>query len=124
MHSPTYRWNQSVRDKIEAIAKNIYGADGVEFSALAQRQMRLIQKLGCGTLPICMAKTHRSISDDPRQLGRPDAFTLTVRSFEINRGAGMLVALTGDMVRMPGMPREPAALGFDVVDGYLTGASW
>lgn len=124
MLSPTYRWDQSVRDKIEAIAKNIYGADGVEFSALAQRQMRLIQKLDCGTLPICMAKTHRSISDDPKQLGRPAAFTLTVRSFEINRGAGMLVALTGDMVRMPGMPREPAALGFDVVDGYLTGASW
>lgn len=121
---PTYRWEQPVREKISTIAKKIYGAKGVEFSALAQQQMRLIQRLGCDGIPVCMAKTHRSISDDPRQLGRPGSFTLTVRSFEINRGAGMLVALTGDMVRMPGMPREPAALGFDVIDGYLIGASW
>lgn len=122
--SPIYTWDMPVKAKIEAIARDVYGADGVDFAPLALRQMRLIKKLGCGKLPVCMAKTHRSVSDDPKRLGRPTGFTITVRAFEISMGAGMLVALTGDIVRMPGLPREPAALGFDVVDGAIVGPSW
>jgi len=121
---PIYTWTQPVPEKIAAIVREVYGADGVEFAPLAQRQLRLIKKLGLGKLPICMAKTHRSVSDDPKRLGRPEGFTVTVRAFEISMGAGMLVALTGDIVRMPGLPREPAALNFDVVDGQIVGPSW
>lgn len=122
--SPIYTWQMSVEDKLTAIAREVYGADGVELSALARRQLRLISKLKCNDLPVCMAKTHRSVSDDPKRLGRPTGFVVTVRAFEISMGAGMLVALTGDIVRMPGLPREPAALHFDVVDGNIVGPSW
>ena len=83
--------------------------------------MGLIQKMGLTGLPICIAKTHRSLSDDPKQLGRPTDFQIHVQTIQINTGAGLLVVLTGDILRMPGLPKEPSALRFDVVDGQISG---
>ncbi len=95
--------------KIEAIARSMYGADGVTISADAHAKLRRARKLGLGNLPICMAKTQDSLSDNPKLRGRPRGFTLTVRDVEIAAGAGFLVALTGEIVRMPGLPERPAA---------------
>ena len=119
--TPLYRWSQPVKEKIKAIAAGAYGATEVIYSEKAERQLRLVRKLGCEGLPVCMAKTHRSLSDNPALLGRPEGFAITVQSLEINTGAGLLVALTGDIVRMPGLPKEPSALRCDVVDGRLVG---
>ena len=119
--APVYPLDASVPEKIEAIATKIYGADGVTLSSTAQKTLKQIEALGFDTLPICMAKTQSSLSDDPKLRGRPEGFTITVRDFEINTGAGFIVALTGQVLRMPGLPRKPQAEAIDLVDGEITG---
>lgn len=117
-----YRDDQPVAEKIHAIATRMYGADGVVFTAAAEQKLELFAAAGFGRLPICMAKTQDSLSDDPKKPGRPRGFTITVRDFELANGAGFLVALTGQMLRMPALPRVPAAERIDVAeDGTITG---
>ena len=116
-----YDWSDSIPDKINAVARQVYGADRVVFSNLARRTMGLVKKLKLTNLPICIAKTHRSLSDDARLLGRPTGFPIHVQSIQINTGAGLLIVLTGDIVRMPGLPKTPSALRFDVIDGRISG---
>lgn len=118
---PVYPLEASVPVKIEAIAKRIYGADGVTFGSAAQRVLKQIDQYGHGDLPVCMAKTQSSLSDDPSLRGRPEGFTVAVRDLEINAGAGFIVALTGSVLRMPGLPRKPQAEAIDLVDGVITG---
>lgn len=116
-HQPlayTYELEDSIEQKIEKIARRIYGAAGVEFSSKAEKQIRQMTNLGFNHLPICMAKTQYSLSDDPSKLGRPENFTITVRDLYPSIGAGFLVALTGDVMTMPGLPKNPAALQMDV----------
>ena len=109
-----YDWNWSVEKKIETVAKNIYGADGVEFASRAKLDLKRIEKLGLSNLPVCIAKTQKSFSDDPKLIGRPTGFNITVREIEIAAGAGFLVPITGDMMRMPGLPSVPAAEHIDI----------
>jgi formate--tetrahydrofolate ligase len=108
--------------KIEAIATRVYGADGVDFTANARRKLDLAEAQGWSRLPVCMAKTQNSLSDDPARLGRPHGFRITVRDFEFAIGAGFVVALTGNILRMPALPRRPAAEHIQVAaDGTITG---
>jgi formate--tetrahydrofolate ligase len=119
---PLYPLDWTAERKIEQIARVMYGADGVSFQAAASAKLRKAARLGYGELPICMAKTQNSLSDNPKLLGRPKGFTLTVRDVEIAAGAGFLVALTGDIVRMPGLPQRPAAERIDVdAEGRIVG---
>ena len=119
---PTYKLEDSVESKMEQIAMKIYGADGIKISASAQKDLKKIKDLGLEGLPICMAKTQKSLSDDPKLLGRPTCFMLTIREIEIAAGAGFLVPITGDMMRMPGLPSQPAAERIDVdKDGNISG---
>ena len=109
-------------EKITTIAKEIYGAGSVSFSAAAKKQLAKLTELGFGNLPVCMAKNQYSLSDDPKLLGRPQGFELTVREVYVSAGAGFVVALTGDVVTMPGLSKAPAAYGIDVnEDGVITG---
>jgi formate--tetrahydrofolate ligase len=110
----SYDVNLSIREKIEAIAKKIYRADGVTILPNAQKQIEQLEKLGMDKVPICMAKTQYSFSDDPALLGAPRGWTLTVRNIKISAGAGFIVALTGDIMTMPGLPPVPAAEKIDV----------
>ena len=119
--TPLYGRDQRVAEKIETVAREVYGARSVEFDLEAQRDIEEAERLGYGRLPVCIAKTQRSLSDDPRLLGRPRQFELTVRNVRVNAGAGFLVVLTGDIVRMPGLPRRPQAEHIDLVDGRITG---
>jgi len=119
---PTYQLEDSVESKMEQIAKKIYGADGIEMLASARKDLKKIKDLGLEGLPICMAKTQKSLSDDPNLLGRPSGFTLTIREIEIAAGAGFLVPITGEMMRMPGLPSEPAAERIDInKNGNISG---
>lgn len=119
---PLYDVSLPVRDKIEIICKEIYGAGAVEYSSRARKDIRTIEDLGMGGLPICMAKTQYSLSDDPALLGAPSGFTVTVREVRLSAGAGFIVALTGDIMTMPGLPKEPAANHMDIdCDGKITG---
>lgn len=119
-----YNWDASVKEKIETIAKEIYGADGVDYAAKANRGLRTIDKLGLNHLPICMAKTQKSFSDNDKLLGRPTNFRITVREFEIASGAGFLIPILGNMMRMPGLPSVPASEGMNIdKDGVITGLS-
>ena len=104
-----YDWNDSVENKILTIATKIYGAAGVEYTSKAKTQLKLIKTLGLDTLPMCMVKTPMSLSDDEKKYGRPSGFTVTVREFEFASGAGFLIPLLGDVMRMPGLPAEPSA---------------
>ena len=104
----------SIREKIETIAKEIYGADGVAFQSAAAKQMEKLESLGFGNLPICMAKTQYSLSDDPDKLGRPENFNISVREMYVSAGAGFIVVLTGAVMTMPGLPKKPAAYNVDV----------
>ncbi|MBA2872362.1 formate--tetrahydrofolate ligase [Anoxybacillus calidus] len=113
-YAPLYDVNESIPNKIRKIAQTVYGAKDVEFSAKAKKQIEQFAAFGWDKLPICMAKTQYSLSDDPNKLGRPTDFTITVREFKPAIGAGFLVALTGDMMTMPGLPKKPAALNMDV----------
>ncbi len=117
-----YDLDQSLEEKITAIAKEVYGADGVEFTPQAKRQLRAFKKQGWDKLGVCMAKTQYSLSDNSKKLGKPEGFTITVRELRPSVGAGYVVALTGDVMTMPGLPKEPAALKMDVSqDGKAEG---
>ena len=111
----------SYEEKVEKIAQEIYGAGSVAFSPKAKRELKKIADMGYAGLPVCMAKTQYSLSDDPAKLGRPEGFQLTVRDAYLSAGAGFVVCLTGDIMTMPGLPKVPAAEGIDVVDGKITG---
>ncbi len=123
-YAPLYDAQDSVKAKIEKIATEIYRADGVDLAAPARAQLAEIEAHGYGDLPVCMAKTQYSFSDDPTLLGAPRGFRITVRELVVNAGAGFVVALTGDIMRMPGLPKVPAAVGMDIAeDGTITGLS-
>ena len=111
-----------VPEKIEIIAKEIYGAKDVSYTGNAEKQIRMLEEQGYGDLPVCMAKTPYSLSDDPALLGRPEDFTVTVREVYVSAGAGFLVVLTGSVMTMPGLPKYPAANRIDVdASGQITG---
>lgn len=119
---PMYDWSWSVEKKIETIAKNIYGANAIDYTSKAKSDLRRIKKLGLEGLPICIAKTQKSLSDNPKLLGRPKDFIVTVREIEIAAGAGFLIPITGNIMRMPGLPSEPAANHIDIgEDGKIVG---
>lgn len=119
---PLYSWDMSVEDKIETICTKIYGAANVEYSSKAKKNLRVIADLGLGGLPICMAKTQKSLSDDPKLIGRPTGFTITIREIEIAAGAGFLIPITGDMMRMPGLPGHPASENISIDnEGNISG---
>ena len=120
--SPIYDWKLSVKEKVNKIATEIYGADGVEYTADAEKSLLLVEKLGLEHLPICIAKTQYSFSDNPALLGRPKGFHITVREIEIAAGAGFIVLTTGSIMRMPGLPSLPSAEAIDIdADGNITG---
>lgn len=119
-----YDVNESIEDKMNTIATEIYGADGVDFTADALKQVRELEKLGLDRLPICVAKTQYSFTDDPKKLGAPKNFRITVREVKVSAGAGFIVALTGSIMTMPGLPKVPAANGMDILsDGTIIGLS-
>ncbi|MFZ2623793.1 MAG: formate--tetrahydrofolate ligase [Propionibacterium sp.] len=123
-YHPLYSHALGLREKIEAVAREIYRADGVNFTARAERQLENLTRLGFGKLPVCLAKTQYSFSDEPHRLGAPRGFEITVRHLAVRAGAGFVVALTGDILTMPGLPRVPAAVGMDIdEDGRITGLS-
>src|SRR5690606_23045436 len=110
---PAYDWNLPLREKIEIIARDIYGADGVDFTAEAEADLRRCQDLGLEHLPVCMAKTQHSITDDPKLKGAPKGWRLRVRGLRPSVGAGFVVGLAGEIMTMPGLPRRPAANNID-----------
>ena len=118
---PIYDETKSIEEKISTIVKEIYGADGVEFTTTAKNQIKTLNENGWDKLPICMAKTQYSLSDNPLLLGRPSNFTVTIRELKPSIGAGFIVALSGDIMTMPGLPKVPAANNMDVVDGKTVG---
>ena len=118
---PLYELSASVPDKIRAVAQKMYGAKDVYWTKDAERDLRKLEKLGYAGLPVCVAKTQSSLSDDPHLKGRPKDFEITVSDVSVNAGAGVLVVLTGDIIRMPGLPREPNAEKIDLVDGRIVG---
>ncbi len=119
---PLYEDNLSLEEKIEKIAKEIYGADGVTYTPAAAKELKHIADMGMSDFPVCMAKTQYSLSDDQTKLGRPSGFTINVREVYVSAGAGFVVAITGAIMTMPGLPKNPAAYGIDVDDdGVITG---
>ena len=121
---PLYNWSDSVMDKIETIATQIYGASSVEYAFKAKRDLNAIKRIGLEQLPICIAKTEKSFTDDEKRIGRPTNFVLTIREFEIAASAGFLIPIAGKMMRMPGLPTIPASEGMDIDnDGKITGLS-
>lgn len=121
-YAPIYDETASIEQKIETIAKVVYGADGVVFSEEAQEQIRLYNELGWDKMPICMAKTQMSLSDNDKAYGAPKGFTITVRELRPSLGAGFIVALTGKVLTMPGLPKAPAALNMDIdEEGHIVG---
>lgn len=113
-YAPLYDVDKTIEEKIETIAKKVYGADGVQFTPEAKEQIEIFNKNGWGKLPICMAKTQMSLSDDGSIMGRPQGFTITVRELRPSLGAGFIVALTGKVLTMPGLPKHPSALDMDI----------
>ena len=119
---PIYDLDIGIADKITTIAKEIYGADGVEFAPAALKEIDNLEKLGFRNVPVCIAKTQYSLTDNPKILGRPTGFKINVRNVKISAGAGFVVALTGDIMTMPGLPKRPAAENIDVdASGRITG---
>ncbi|GAV23208.1 formate--tetrahydrofolate ligase [Carboxydothermus pertinax] len=117
-----YDLEMSIKQKIETIAREIYGADGVNFTAEAEKTLAKFEEMGFGNMPVIMAKTQYSLSDDPTKLGRPTGFTITVRELRASVGAGFIVAITGDIMTMPGLPKRPAAEVIDIdANGKITG---
>ena len=120
--APIYGDEASLTDKIEAVAKEIYGANGVSYAPAAAKALKKAEEMGFGKLPVCMAKTQYSLSDDQTKLGRPTGFTINVRDAYVSAGAGFVVVLTGAIMTMPGLPKKPAADGIDVDEnGVITG---
>lgn len=120
--TPLYSWDQPITEKIETICTKIYGADGVEYGSKAKTDMNRIKKLGLEGAPVIMAKTHKSLSDNPDLIGRPSGFTVTVREIEVAAGANFVVAITGEMMRMPGLPEIPSAEKIDIDEnGVISG---
>ena len=117
----TYELDSPLKDKIEAIATKIYGAGSVSYSAEASRMLKKLEKMGFGNLPVCMAKNQYSLSDDPNALGRPEGFNVNIREVYVSAGAGFVVAITGTVMTMPGLPKVPAAENIDVVDDKIIG---
>ena len=117
-----YDVEDSIEDKLNAIATKVYHADGVDFTSAAAKQLRQLEEQGFGNLPICVAKTQYSFTDDQTKLGAPRGFRITVRNLKVSAGAGFIVALTGDIMTMPGLPKVPAAEKIDVTpDGKIVG---
>ena len=119
--TPVQKLEDNLYQKIEAVATKIYGADGVNYEPKARKALDKLTELGFGHVPVCMAKTQYSLSDDAKKLGRPTGFRITVRDAYVSAGAGFVVCLTGDIMTMPGLPKKPAAFGIDVKDGKITG---
>ena len=118
----SYTDDMSIEEKIEAVVKKVYGGDGVVLTPNAKKQVDMLTKLGYDKMPICVAKTQYSFSDDPTKLGAPEGFTVTVKNVKVSAGAGFIVVLTGDIMTMPGLPKSPAAERIDVdADGKITG---
>ena len=121
---PLYNNEASIEEKITTVATKIYGASKVNYSSKAVSQLKQINKLGFDKMPICMVKTPKSLSDDEKKLARPTGFEVTVREFEFASGAGFVIPILGDTVRMPGLPSVPAAEGMDIDnEGIITGLS-
>lgn len=117
-----YDLEDSIQTKLEKIVTKVYGAKAVELTPGARKQMVELEKNGLADLPICMAKTQYSFSDNPTLLGRPEDFTITIRNLKVSAGAGFIVALTGEVMTMPGLPKVPAAERIDIdADGKITG---
>jgi len=119
--TPLYQWDEDVKTKIHNVAHNMYGASKIVYTKKAERDLKDIEKLGYGKFPVCIAKTQQSLSDDPKQVGRPTDFTVTVREILIAAGAGFLIPVTGDIMRMPGLPSKPQAENISVKDGRISG---
>ena len=121
--TPLYPDNMPLKEKIETVAKKIYGADSVSYSSAAEKELSHLTALGMGDLPVCLAKTQYSLSDDPKKLGRPEGFDINVREVYPSAGAGFVVAILGTMLTMPGLPKTPAAYSIDVDEttGKITG---
>ena len=111
---PLYDWDASIEDKIRTVAREMYGAQAVDYTARAKRDREALEKLGFDKLPICIAKTQQSLSDNPALLGRPKDFLVTVREIQLAAGAGFIIPITGEIMRMPGLPKEPLAGKFDL----------
>jgi formate--tetrahydrofolate ligase len=121
---PVYDWHSSIAEKIETVAVKIYGARGVEFLPKAKQNLKKIERIGMNGVPVCIAKTQNSFSDDAKKLGRPKDFVITVREIEVAAGAGFVIPITGDILRMPGLPNVPAAMGMDIDnEGRISGLS-
>jgi len=118
---PLYDWNDAVKAKIETVAREMYGADKIIYTKKAERDLKSIEALGYDKLPVCIAKTQSSLTDDPKIVGRPQNFSVTVREILIAAGAGFLIPITGDIMRMPGLPKKPQAENINVVDGVVRG---
>ena len=117
---PLYDWNEDVKTKVWKVASKMYGADEIKYTAKAERDLRAIEKLGYQNLPVCIAKTPASLSDNPKLRGRPEHFSVTVREVLIAAGAGFLIPLTGDILRMPGLPKIPQAEHIDLRGSDIT----
>ncbi len=120
-HQPLYDWSEPVTAKVEKVARGAYGAGEVAWSRGATQDLRRIEKLGLSGLPICIAKTQSSLSDTPGVIGRPSSHTLHVEGLREAVGAGYIVVMTGEIVRMPGLPRRPSAVDVDIIDGQIVG---
>jgi formate--tetrahydrofolate ligase len=118
---PLYEWSEPIKVKMEKIARAMYGARNVKYTPQAERDLKAIQRLGAEGLPLCVAKTPTSLSDDPNVIGRPEGFDVTVRNLILAAGAGFVVPLLGDVIRMPGLPASPQAQRMDLVDGRVEG---
>ncbi|MBQ1935966.1 MAG: formate--tetrahydrofolate ligase, partial [Clostridia bacterium] len=118
----SYETDLSLEEKITAVVQKVYGGDGISILPAAKKQLDRLTELGYGSLPVCMAKTQYSFSDDPKKLGAPDGFTVTIKNVRVSAGAGFVVVLTGDIMTMPGLPPVPAAEKIDVDEnGVITG---
>src|SRR5690606_12765376 len=123
-YTPLYDTDWTMTKKIKTIAKEIYGATAVNYTPTAKTQLKTIKALGFDKLPVCMAKTQKSLSDNEKLIGRPQDFEVTVREFEFAAGAGFVIPILGDMMRMPGLPSTPASVHMDIDnDGNITGIS-
>ncbi|MFS8652207.1 MAG: formate--tetrahydrofolate ligase, partial [Caldibacillus sp.] len=117
-----YELDDPIATKIEKVVQKVYGGKGIELTGKAKKQIKQLEDLGFGNLPVCIAKTQYSFSDDPKKIGRPRDFIVTVRDIYVSAGAGFIVVLTGDILTMPGLPKRPAAEQIDITaDGKIIG---